>query len=173
MRVCLYLRRAPRDRADTAYVPLGNAGWCCQGLPRIPGAADHHGQPARSPRRDARSRLPEWGTNVWYVPRIRHPACLGRATSYLTYGSEDKIFGCGLGRPIPITRSQSKAYGAATSTICTARTRWAWAFECQHKSGMHSRGQHFSSRRREDNKPVANGEIGQHGVRSYTGASSR
>ena len=124
----------PGDRVQIPHTcSLGNAGWCCYkachdylgALPITTGTGA-----VTSSRRQIEIAQ-EWGTNVWYV-RPEYATQLAKvARDELNFDVRDlkrNSSVAGLG-PIPTTPSATslKAFGAATSTICMARTRWGWA----------------------------------------------
>ena len=124
----------PGDRLQIPHTcSLGNAGWCAyKGTHDYLGALPiTTGTGAVTSSRRQIEIAQEWGTNVWYV-RPEYATQLAKvARDELKFDVRDlktKFLGCGLGPDTENTfRNQLKSYGAARSTTCTARTRWAWA----------------------------------------------
>ena len=161
----------PGDRVQIPHTAsLGNAGWCCYkachdylgALPITTGTG------AVTASRRQIEIAQEWGTNVWYVrPGIRHPARQGGARRTEIRRPRPARPSCSAAASAPTSTmpsaTSSKSCGAATSSTCTAPTKWAWA-----PSSAGTRTACISTRIStffeivgvEDDKPLANGEIG-------------
>ena len=160
----------PGDRVQIPHTcSLGNAGWCCYkachdylgALPITTGTGA-----VTSSRRQIEIAQ-EWGTNVWYV-RPEYATQLAKvARDELNFDVRDlktKFLGCGLGPDTDNAfRNQLESlWGCDVYDMYGTHEMGMGAFECQHKSGMHFHedSTFFEVVGVEDNKPVANGEIG-------------
>ena len=160
----------PGDRVQIPHTcSLGNAGWCCYkachdylgALPITTGTGA-----VTSSRRQIEIAQ-EWGTNVWYV-RPEYATQLAKvARDELKFDVRDlktKFLGCGLGPDTDNAfRNQLEGlWGCDVFDMYGTHEMGMGAFECRHKSGMHFHedSTYFEIADVEDNKPVANGEIG-------------
>jgi len=169
-RVFYILGVRPGDRLQIPHTcSLGNAGWCA-----YKGTHDYLGAlpittgtgAVTASRRQIEIAI-EWGTNVWYV-RPEYATQLAKvARDELKFDVRDlptKFLGCGLGPDTDnaFRHQLENLWGCDVFDMYGTHEMGMGAFECRHKAGLHFHedSTFFEIVGVEDNKPVADGEIG-------------